>query len=191
MKHLYCLLLLTFGLNLLALGNDDGLSGRVTGVVIDKANGETLIGVPVMIEGTTLGAVTDLDGRYLITNIPNGTYNIVFRYIGYTTKIIRNVAVQEGSPVNLDVSLENSSQQLNEVVVTADMKRESVGSIILMQKKSATVQDGISAETIRKTPDKNTGEVVRRISGASIQEGRFVIIRGLNERYNGALLNGV
>ncbi|MBK7910563.1 TonB-dependent receptor domain-containing protein [Candidatus Pollutiaquabacter sp.] len=191
MKHLYCLLLLTFGLNLLALGNDDGLSGRVTGVVIDKANGETLIGVPVMIEGTTLGAVTDLDGRYLITNIPNGTYNIVFRYIGYTTKIIRNVAVQEGSPVNLDVSLENSSQQLNEVVVTADMKRESVGSIILMQKKSATVQDGISAETIRKTPDKNTGEVVRRISGASIQEGRFVIIRGLNERYNGALLNVV
>ena len=143
MKHLYCLLLLTFGLNLLVLGNDDGLSGRVTGVVIDKANGETLIGVPVMIEGTTLGAVTDLDGRYLITNIPNGTYNIVFRYIGYTTKIIRNVAVQEGSPVNLDVSLENSSQQLNEVVVTADMKRESVGSIILMQKKSATVQDGI------------------------------------------------
>ncbi|HRU62317.1 MAG TPA: carboxypeptidase-like regulatory domain-containing protein, partial [Bacteroidia bacterium] len=103
MKHLYCLLLLTFGLNLLVLGNDDGLSGRVTGVVIDKANGETLIGVPVMIEGTTLGAVTDLDGRYLITNIPNGTYNIVFRYIGYTTKIIRNVAVQEGSPINLDV----------------------------------------------------------------------------------------
>ena len=60
----YCLLLLTFGLNLLVLGNDDGLSGRVTGVVIDKANGETLIGVPVMIEGTTLGAVTD-PGRTL------------------------------------------------------------------------------------------------------------------------------
>lgn len=83
-----------------------------------------------------------------------------------------------------------ASQELNEVVVVAEMKRENTSSLLLMQKKSATVQDGISAESIRRTPDKSTSEVIKRVSGASIQEGKFVVIRGLNDRYNGALLNG-
>src|SRR5690606_23150562 len=58
------------------------------------------------------------------------------------------------------------------------------------QKNSASVSDGISAEAIRRTPDKNTSDVLKRVSGASIQDNKFAIVRGLNERYNAAYLNG-
>lgn len=165
--------------------------GKITGRIVDKSNNETLIGVPVMLEGTTLGSTTDLDGKYVIENVPAGNYNIIYRYIGYISKNIPNVKVNAGEIVEINIAMESSSQQLTEVTVTADMRRESIGSILLMQKKSATVQDGISSESIRRTPDKNTGEVIRRVSGASIQDGKFVVIRGLNDRYNGAMLNGV
>ncbi len=165
--------------------------GSISGKIVDKTTNETLIGVPVMLEGTSLGTVTDLDGNYKIENIPDGTYTLLIRYIGYNSKLIPELKVQSKSVLSVDVTMESSNLQLNEVTITADMRRESIGSILLMQKKSATVQDGISAELIKKTADKNTGEVIRRVSGASIQEGRFVIIRGLNERYNSATLNGV
>ncbi len=166
-------------------------AGILSGRIVDQANNETLIGVPVMLEGTTLGSVTDLDGNYKIENIPPGKYTAVFRYIGYTSKMVPEVTITAKTATHLDISMESSNLLLNEVTITADLKKESIGSILLMQKKSATVQDGISAESIKKTGDKNSGEVIRRISGASIQDGRFVIIRGLNERYNNATLNGV
>ncbi|MBP6334056.1 MAG: carboxypeptidase-like regulatory domain-containing protein [Bacteroidia bacterium] len=174
----------------ISMANEPG-DGILSGRIIDKTTGETLIGVPVMLEGTTFGAVTDLDGYYKIEKIPAGKYSVVVRYIGYTSKIISEVEIKAKSVTTADVMMESSDLQLNEVTITADMKRESIGSILLLQKKSATVQDGISSEAIKKTADKNTGEVIRRVSGASIQEGRFVIIRGLNERYNSATLNGV
>lgn len=175
-----------------ALGNEGtGMTGKISGRIIDKTNGETLIGVPVQVEGTTIGTVTDLDGNFLIGNVPAGTHAVNIRYVGYQTKVIRDVVVRPGEVASLDVAMESSSQELNEVVVVAEMKRENTATLTVMQQKSAMMQDGISAETIKRTPDKSTGDVVRRVSGASVQEGKFVIIRGLNDRYNSAMLNGV
>ena len=80
---------------------------------------------------------------------------------------------------------------LNEVVITTTkMKTESVKSLLLQQKNSANVSDGISSETIKRTPDKNTSDVIKRISGASIQDNKFVVVRGLNDRYNACFING-
>ncbi len=177
-------------LNFQSFGESAG-HGSISGKIVDQTTNETLIGVPVMLEGTSLGTVTDLDGNYKIENIPIGIYTLVVRYIGYTSKVIPEIKILSKVVLSIDVTMESSNMQLNEVTITAEMRRESIGSILLLQKKSATVQDGISSELIKKTADKNTGEVIRRVSGASIQEGRFVIIRGLNERYNSATLNGV
>ncbi|TAH38836.1 MAG: TonB-dependent receptor [Bacteroidetes bacterium] len=177
-------------MNLYCLGSSADL-GSIKGNIVDKNTNESLIGVPIMLEGTGLGTVTDLDGNYKIDNIPVGIYTLVVRYVGYNPQLIPQIKVLSDLVLTIDVTMESSNLQLNEVTITADMRRESIGSILLMQKKSATVQDGISSELIKKTADKNTGEVIRRVSGASIQEGRFVIIRGLNERYNSATLNGV
>ncbi|HRH67324.1 MAG TPA: carboxypeptidase-like regulatory domain-containing protein, partial [Bacteroidia bacterium] len=165
--------------------------GKITGKVVDQNTNETLIGVPVLVQGTQMSAVTDLDGKFSISPVPPGKYSLLFRLIGYAPKLVEGIEITGDKTIQLDVAMETSNQQLQEVVITADIKKESIGSILLMQKKSGTVQDGISSEAIRKTPDKNSGEIIRRISGASVQEGRFVIIRGLNERYNNAMVNGV
>ena len=80
---------------------------------------------------------------------------------------------------------------LSEVVIKkTKMKAESVASLLSVQKNSTRVSDGISAETIKRTPDRTTSDVLKRISGASVQDNKFVIIRGLNDRYNTTYLNG-
>ncbi|REJ80409.1 MAG: TonB-dependent receptor [Bacteroidetes bacterium] len=163
--------------------------GVLYGKVTDKNSNETLIGVPILIEGLGLGTVSDLDGNYRIENIPEGKHSVVVSYIGYQKMVIPHISIATDKELVLNFMLEENQQVLKEVVIEASMKRENIGSVILMQKLSATVQDGISSESIKKSSDKNTGEVVRRISGASLQEGRFVVIRGLNERYNVATLN--
>ncbi len=84
----------------------------------------------------------------------------------------------------------SSSQNLQEVTVTVEIAKENTAALVLMQKNNASVSDGISAETIKRTPDKSTGDVLKRVSGASIQDNKFAIVRGLNERYNIAYING-
>ena len=186
---LFFFLLLSFQIT--AYGIVPQASGKISGKVVDLSTGETLIGVPVLVQGTSFSTVTDLDGKFSIAQLPQGTYSVLFRYVGYSPKIIEGIKITDGKTIILNVNLEINKQQLQEVTVTADLKRENIGSLILMQKKSATMQDGISSEAIRKTPDKNTAELLRRVSGTSIQEGRFVVIRGLNDRYNMAMINGV
>lgn len=165
-------------------------TGKIAGKVVDKKSGETLIGLTVGIDGTTKGASTDIEGRFVIGNLTNGKYNVTFRYIGYQTKNITGVEVKDGAVTNLNIVMEESAQQaLNEVVVTASYSRATVGSLYAQQKSSVSVSDGISSETIKKSPDRSTGEVLKRVSGTSIQDNKFVIVRGLSDRYNSTLLN--
>lgn len=165
-------------------------TGKIAGKVTDKTTGETLIGLTVGIEGTTKGAATDVEGRYLIGNLAAGKYNLTFRYLGYKSKNVTGVEVLDGKVTSLDVILEQTeTQSLNEVVVTASYSRETVGALYAQQKTSAAITDGISSDVIKKSPDRNTGEVIKRVSGASVQDNKFIIIRGLSDRYNNALIN--
>jgi outer membrane receptor for ferrienterochelin and colicin len=85
--------------------------------------------------------------------------------------------------------LQKSNVQLSDVVVRTSARRESTASLYTVQKNSSAISDAISAEVIKKSPDRTTSEVLRRVSGTSIQDNKFVIIRGLSERYNTSLLN--
>jgi TonB-dependent receptor len=164
-------------------------TGKIAGKVSDKATGETLIGLTVGVQGSTKGASTDIEGRYSLA-LPAGTYNLTFKYLGYQTKTITGVTVAEGKVTSLDVIIsETTSQSLKEVVVTGSFKKETVGALYAQQKTSVRVSDGISSETIKRSPDNNTGEVLKRVSGTSIQDNKFVIVRGLSDRYNSTLLN--
>jgi TonB-dependent receptor len=166
-------------------------AGSISGKVTDKANGETLIGLTVGIEGTTKGAVTDIEGRYILQGLTPGKYTLSFRYLGYQTKSISAVEVNANATTNLDVILEPStSQSLNEVVVTASYRQETIGALYAKQKNNISISNGISADMIKKSPDRNTSEVLKRVSGTSIQDNKFVIVRGLSDRYNSTLLNG-
>ncbi|WP_276363307.1 TonB-dependent receptor [Daejeonella sp. H1SJ63] len=165
-------------------------TGKISGVVSDSKTSETLIGLTVKITGATQGASTDIEGRYTLAGLNPGKYNLTFSYIGYSTKNITDIEVLPGKTTTLDVIMEEaSSLALEEVVITATVRQESISALYAQQKNSISISSGITSELIRRTPDRSTSEVLKRVSGASIQENKFVIIRGLADRYNSSILN--
>lgn len=165
-------------------------SGKVAGKVTNVKTGETIAGVTVKVLGTARVGSSDVTGNYNIPAVPAGKYTLEFSYLGFATKQITDVEIKDKDVTSLDVVLDNSEGKvLDQVVITGTFKKESIGALYAQQKNSISISDGISAEVIKKTPDKNTGEVLKRVSGASVQDNKFIIIRGLSDRYNSALLN--
>lgn len=164
--------------------------GKISGKVSDAKTGETLIGLTVKLTGASLGASTDVEGRFNLGNLNPGKYSLTFSYVGYKTKNVTEIEVLSGKTTNIDVIMEEaSSLALQEVVITATVRQESISALYAQQKTNISISSGITSELIRRTPDRNTSEVLKRVSGASIQENKFVIIRGLADRYNSSILN--
>lgn len=165
-------------------------TGRISGKVSDKKSGETLIGVTVKIKGSTTGMATDVDGKYSLPGLAAGKYILIFQYVGYNGKEISDVEVTSGKTTVFDIVLdETGGENLSEVVIQGSFKKESVNALYAQQKNSAVISDGISSDVIRKSPDRSTGDVLKRVSGTTIQDNKFVIVRGLADRYNNASLD--
>jgi|688.fasta_scaffold07002_15 TonB-dependent receptor len=164
--------------------------GYVSGKVIDQARNESLIGATVMLNNNpAYAAYTDIDGLFKIA-VPAGTYKLTAQYVSYNTKEIEGVVVSSGSTTTINISLESSVSQLKQVVITSTYKKENINSLLMIQKNSVSVQDGISSDLIKRSPDRSSGDVLKRISGTSIQDNKFVIVRGLSDKYNNAMMNG-
>ncbi len=165
-------------------------SGKIFGKITDKKTGETLIGLSVKISGTTSGVSTNVNGQYVLAGLKPGKYTLLFSYIGYQTKQITDIEVLTSKTTTLDIVMDEAlTQNLKEVVITASAKQESTNTLYAQQKNSSRISDGVSAESIKKSPDKNTADVLKRVSGATIQDNKFVIVRGLSDRYNSATLD--
>ena len=163
----------------------------IKGSILDDSNGTPIPGVNIVIKELKLSLSSDSEGKFIFKNVKPGVYEVVFSFIGYKSKLVSEVIVTNNETTELNSTLEEVNNVLDEIVITkTKAKTESVKSLLAMQKNNASVSDGISAETIKKTPDRTTSDVLKRISGASVQDNKFVIIRGLNDRYNIALLNG-
>jgi outer membrane receptor protein involved in Fe transport len=167
-------------------------SGKIAGKVLNQKN-EPLQGVSVKIAGSQGGTTTDLEGRFSITIGAGKSYELSFTAVGYAAKTINEVDVTANQVNELTIVMERASKSLGEVTVTAtrSARRETTSSLIQFQKNTNTVAAVVSAEAISRSPDRNTGEVLKRIPGASIQEGKYLILRGLSDRYNQAMLNGI
>jgi outer membrane cobalamin receptor len=165
-------------------------NGSISGKVIDFKTKEGLIGANVVIQGTSVGAATDVDGGYLISNLRPGTYNLSISSVTYKSQTVQDVVVESGKITSVEITLVEDVAELQEVVVTAI--REVNNDISLMQgiKESKLVVSGISAEQIVKMPDKDAAQVMQRVSGVTIVDNRFVVVRGMPERYNQVLING-
>lgn len=161
--------------------------GKITGKIVDNKN-EPLPGVTILVDGGR-GVISQADGTYEL-NLPPGNYTITYSFISYETKRVTDVVVREDANTPLNVLLRNSSSRLKEVTVTASYRKASVEGLYAMQKNNAAMTDGISAEQISRTPDRNMGDVLKRVSGVSTVENKYVVVRGLGERYNQAVLNG-
>ncbi|MFZ4548485.1 MAG: carboxypeptidase-like regulatory domain-containing protein, partial [Bacteroidales bacterium] len=162
----------------------------VKGVVADKISKETLVGATVLIQGTTTGATTDLDGNYALPSLAPGNYNLVISYISYKTQIIEKVRIVKDEMLELNVYLEGNSVALEGVVISAKSKMGgSEISMLSSMKMSNLVVSGISSQQINRSQDRDASEVIKRVPGITIMDDRFVMVRGLSQRYNTVWLN--
>ncbi len=163
----------------------------IIGKVIDEKTGEVLPETIVKIVNTSRGMSTDMDGVFNFENIAPGIYTLEFKLAFYSTKKISEVEVKSGETTELKIALTPEDNTITSVdVIAVPLNQATTVALLAAQKNNASVSDGVSSDLIKKTPDKSTSDVLKRISGASIQDNKFAIVRGLNDRYNAAYLNG-
>ena len=162
------------------------LSGKIT----DSKTNEALFGAKVILQGLGKGAVADGDGNYSLKGLSAGTYILEVRNETYNNLILTEIKLKENENLVLNIPLDKVVLEFGPVTVKAKVNRESTTEILRLQRNSATVVDGITSETFKKTPDSKASDVLKRISGASVQDNKFVVVRGLSDRYNFALING-
>ncbi len=167
-------------------------TGSIKGTIKDAKTGDALIGATVLIQGTTTGTAADVDGNFLIPKAPAGNHTLVISFISYQTKTIPNVQVEVGKTAVVNTALdEDAGQALQEVVITAERPTNTEVSLISEIRTAQTIASGVSAEQIVRTQDRDAAQVARRVPGVSIVENRFVLVRGLTQRYNTVLINDV
>ena len=162
--------------------------GRIAGRIIDD-RGAPLPRASIRIVQTAQAAHSNIDGSYSLA-VPLGKYTLEVSYISFQTKRITDVEVQGGKTTSLSVVLNPSTNSLDQVVVTGTFKTESTNALYVRQKNDAVVSNGISREQMAALPDKNIGETLKRISGVSTTDNRRVVVRGIAERYNLAMMDG-
>ncbi len=167
------------------------MAQQLKGVVIDKNSKETLIGAVISVEGTDVKAVTDIDGNFTLDGLKDGKYTLYIKYVGYKTQKIDGVQVKEASGNDgMTIALLPDEQQLREVTVTAVERRNTDAAMIQVAKNSPVIVSNVSAQEISRTQDSNAGEVIRRVPGVSLIDDKFVMVRGLSQRYNNVWVNG-
>jgi hypothetical protein len=166
--------------------------GRIAGTVLDVTSGRPLSVAIVTIEGTDVRMLTDVQGRFRTPELSAGSHTIVVEQLGYATLQQEGVLVAPGAVVTVNLALTPAAIALDAIVVeTVGVRSASTTAGLLAQRRAATaISDGVSAEQIRRAPDSDAGDAVRRVTGVSLVDDKFVIVRGLGERYSNTLLNG-
>lgn len=162
----------------------------IKGKVTDCTTGEPLIGATIQIDGTPKATATDIDGLFAFSGLDeNANYTLTIKYISYKTKKIDGVRA-EAQPQAIEIKLTPDEQTLNEVTVTGVARKNTEIAVIQMTKSSPVIVSNVSAQEITKTQDTNAGEVIRRVPGVSLIDDKFVMVRGLSQRYNNVWING-
>ncbi|MFN0179472.1 MAG: TonB-dependent receptor domain-containing protein [Gemmatimonadales bacterium] len=174
------------------VGGQAAPTGRIAGRVVDEGTARPLVSARVTILGQPVVLSTDLDGRYRSAPIPAGRYAIRVALIGYRPLQIDSVIVTDGGTAIVNASLTSAPLELEELVVEAAVsaRAASTAGLLAQQQASAVVQDGISAETMARSPDSDASDAIARVTGISVIGKKYVVVRGLGERYSGTMLNG-
>lgn len=164
------------------------VAATLQGRVIDSQTGEGLVGATLQITPGNKMSVSDTDGAFTFQGLSPRTYTLTATYLGYQ-KVTLTI-----NPARLDtvlvVRMEEMENLLGAATVTAHVKRNTENAIVTVQKNSLVVQSGISAQQISQSQDKDASEAIRRVPGISIIDQKFVMVRGLSQRYNNVWING-
>ena len=175
----------------LAIFSNTVLPGQIRGQISDKKSGVVLEGATLFIPELNKGTYADEAGKFEFSGIPAGSYSLVYSYVSYRRDTIRGVQVQKGRMTELNIQmLQEQETGLEEISIVEVRSKISEVSLIADLKQNEQIVSGVSAEQIRRSPDRDAAEVIRRLPGVTLSDGRYAMIRGLNERYNTVLLNG-
>jgi outer membrane receptor protein involved in Fe transport len=170
-------------------------TGKIQGRIIASDTGEP-IGfadvalVPADSAMRRVGGFTNADGSFLLEALP-GRYALQIRALSYAHKRIEGIVIEAGRLVPLSTALAPEAIQQEEVVVEGKARMNSELSMLAARKKAAALSDAVSAEQVRKSPDKDAAEVLRRVTGLSVSDDKYVFVRGLGERYSSTEVDGV
>jgi TonB-dependent receptor len=165
-------------------------NGSIKGSVVDFKTKEAIIGANVVIQGTSIGVAADVEGGYLIGNLKPGTYTLLISSITYKNQTVPDVIVESGKITSVDVTLVEDVAELQEVVVTATKEINNDVALMMGIRDSKLVVSGISSEQIAKLPDRDAAQIAQRVPGITIADNRFVLVRGVPQRYNQVMING-
>ncbi len=165
-------------------------TGKIAGRIVDALTGQGLTGAQIQLVGTTNGAMSGVDGRYFIVRVPAGTATLQVRRIGYGPKTVTGIIVPANGAVEQNISLNTADLQLAAVSVTANKEKGSVNDALDQQKNATNMVNAITAEQIARSPDADAAQAAQRVSGVTVQDGKYLQVRGLGERYTTASLNG-
>ena len=165
--------------------------GSIKGVVIDN-EGVSVIGAYVIVDNIEgKGTVTDIDGNFILKNLKRGVYSITVSYISLGKRKIKDIKVSDDVIDLGTIKLGANSIEMQEVVVTARAINNSENSVQTLQRKSLNTIDGISSQSFSITGDSDAGAAMKRVIGVSVQDGKYVFIRGLGGRYSMTTVNGM
>lgn len=165
-------------------------AGRISGTVVDSETGDPLIGATVTVVGLQLGAMADLEGTFLIRNVPVGQHTVLVSMIGFAQKRVTEVRVDPGQVSRIDIAVDQELIVADVVEVTARSLENTEAALLKQRQNALSISDAISAEDISRGAQGDVAAAMTRVTGASVVDGKYVYIRGLGERYSSAQLNG-
>ena len=165
-------------------------TGRIVGRVIDQQTGAGITGVGIVVVESGAGVLSGVDGRFAIPDVTTGTVSVRAENLGFGTKTVTGVAVPADGAVEVNISLSPQALELAAISVTAAAERGSVSRALDQQRTATNIVNAITAEQISRSPDGDAAAAMQRVSGVTVQEGKFVFVRGLGERYTTTSLNG-
>ncbi|SDB59280.1 TonB-dependent receptor [Flavobacteriaceae bacterium MAR_2010_188] len=167
-------------------------TGTISGKIIDQEyDNEPLAFANVLIEGTTTGTTSDIDGLYTFEKLVIGTYTVSFSFVGYETQNV-TVEVEADKVTEVNVTMGASAASLDEVLITTTTRKESEVALLMDQKKAVEIKQSIGAAELSRKGISDAAGAVAKISGVSKQEGSSnVYVRGLGDRYQNTTLNGL
>jgi len=181
-------------LAMIAAGAGAARATALRGAVRDAVSGQGVGAATLFVVGTGLGGTTDLDGNFNILFVPAGTYDLRVTCEGYETQLVKGVQVGERGIVEVEVKMQAKAVQeykIDDLIVSADRVLTSEAAVLAERQLAATIGDAISVETVAKSPDASSSDILKRVTGLSVVDNKFVFIRGVTDRYNGTTLDGV
>ncbi len=184
-----------FGFLLVALFSQVALlaqeKGFLRGNIQDGDFGGPLVGATIIVvEKSGVGTTSDFDGNYSLPLEP-GVYTVKMSFISFETLTYEGVEITSGQATVLDATMSSSSQQLEEVQVVAKAKRDSDAGLLIKMRNSPNVVDGISSQSFKRIGDNDLSQSIKRVTGVTVEGGKYVYVRGLGDRYTKTTLNGM